>query len=134
MPGVAADLLASGYDSPSLRRLAGETDIANSADEEPLVASIFRELGSFYPPSERISKLITSGQIASEVIAGLSDPWRAAKAIGQVWRWEPAIPELENIDSILDEVDWSREHRRASAEWKVARVGPFRSPCPSENT
>jgi hypothetical protein len=125
MPSVAADLLESGYDSPSLRRLAGETGIHNSADAEPLVAKMFHELGIPYPSSERMSKLITSRQIAREVIAGLSDPWRAASALGSIWRWEPAISELEDIDSILDEIDWSREHRRSSAELKLALLEAF---------
>ncbi|WP_263351585.1 hypothetical protein [Acidicapsa acidisoli] len=125
MPGVAADLLELGYDSPSLRRLAGEIEIHNSADAEPLVAKMFHELDVCYPSSERMSKLITSRQIAREVIAGLRDPWKAASDLGPVWQWQPGIPELQDIDSILDEADWSREHRRSSPELKVALLDAF---------
>ncbi len=45
MPGIAADLLEAGYDTPSLRRLAGETSIKTWADADPLVSKVFCELG-----------------------------------------------------------------------------------------
>jgi hypothetical protein len=45
MPRVAADLLEAGFDTPATRRLAGETQINNSADAQPLVSRMFSELG-----------------------------------------------------------------------------------------
>ena len=44
MPLVAADLLEAGYDTPSLRRLAGELNVASYSDVEPLVARMFPTL------------------------------------------------------------------------------------------
>ncbi len=49
MPGIAADLLEKGFDSLSLRRLAGETKVHSRDDIEPLVNSTFRQLGVDYP-------------------------------------------------------------------------------------
>jgi hypothetical protein len=125
MPGVAADLLELGYDSPSLRRLAGETEIHNSADAEPLVSKMFFELGVTHPLPERAARLITSCQIAREVIAGLRNPWSAASALGVMWRWDSDIAEVQDIDSILDEVDWSAEYRRSSSDLNQALLSAF---------
>src|SRR5947209_11938544 len=49
MPGVAADLLEAGHDSPALRRLAAETQVRRSADVEELVARVFRDFKIPYP-------------------------------------------------------------------------------------
>ena len=78
MPRVAADLLEAGYDTPSLVRLAGEMNVESSADVEPLVGRVFRELGVRYPISETEAKLISSRQIAREVIAGKRNAWASA--------------------------------------------------------
>jgi hypothetical protein len=63
MPAIAADLLERGFDSPSLRRLAGEMRITHSADVDPLVGATFRELGGTWPASEKDAKLIASRQL-----------------------------------------------------------------------
>jgi hypothetical protein len=67
MPSIATDLLEAGYDSPSLRRLAGEMNVQCSADVEELV---FHELSAPYPLSETEARLILVRQLAREVIAG----------------------------------------------------------------
>lgn len=125
MPGIAADLLEMGYDTPSLRRLAGETEIRSSADAEAIVAKTFHELGVTYPVPENQAMLITSRQIAREVIAGLQDPWAAASKLAVIWGWNPEIKELQDIDSILDEVDWSREYRRSTSDLEKAVLEAF---------
>lgn len=43
MPSIAADLLEAGYDSPTLRRIAGEMNVSSSSDVEALVERMFRE-------------------------------------------------------------------------------------------
>jgi len=124
MPGVAADLLDAGYDTPSLRRLAGETEIQNSADAEALVGSVFKELGLPYPISIRAAKLITSRQIAREVIAGKRNSWDAASHL-EIAIWSRAyIPELESIVAIRDELDW-HSNRRPFPELKAALIDAF---------
>ena len=44
-PGVAADLLDMGFDTPSMRRLAGEMRVGCRADVEALVLKMLKELG-----------------------------------------------------------------------------------------
>jgi hypothetical protein len=114
MPAIAADLLERGFDSPSLRRLAGEMRVTHSADVEPLVAAAFRELGATWPQSERDAKLIASRQVAREVIHGRRNLWQAASHLEIViWSWEMDAPELAAIGAISDEVNWDPPHRRS---------------------
>lgn len=113
MPGIAADLLERGYDSPSLRRLAGEMLVSSRADIEGLVEKMFGELGVDHPVGEKEAKLITSRQVAREVIAGKRNIWEAAShlEIG-VCGWAAATPELQIIFSINDEIHWDSAYRR----------------------
>jgi hypothetical protein len=121
MPGVAADLLEAGYDSRSLRRLAGEMQASNSEALEPLVGAVFSEVGVNYPISEREAKIIASRQIAREVIAGKRNPWTEASHLEiAIWNWVPETPELELIFSINDEVDWDSAERRTLPDLKKA--------------
>lgn len=77
MPSIAVELLERGLDTRSVRRLAGEMQIKNSADAEPLVAAMFRELGVAYPISRAAANLIASRQMARDVIAGRRNAWVA---------------------------------------------------------
>jgi len=126
MPGVAADLLEKGYDTPSLRRLAGEMNVACSADVEPLVARVFRELGVRYPLTELERSLIASRQIAREVIAGKRNAWTSATHLEiRIWGWIPKTTELETIFRINDELSWDFAHRRRLSELETVLLDAF---------
>jgi len=87
MPSIAADLLEAGFDTPALRRLAGEMTVECSADVENLVAKVFREFCVSYPLSESEANLICSRRIARGVIAGRRNAWAAASLIHAIWGW-----------------------------------------------
>jgi len=87
-PGIAADLLESGLDTPSMRRLAGEMCVRCTADVEPLVTRMFRELGVEMPASAEDAKQRATRQIAREVIAGTRNPWRAGDGLYRIWSYE----------------------------------------------
>jgi hypothetical protein len=113
MPGIAADLLEAGYDTPSLRRLAGETQIACSADVEDLVAKMCREIGMDYPLPKQLAQFILSRQIAREVLADKRDPSSAGADLRSIWNWK-STPN-ENIAALLswcDETPWDAENQR----------------------
>ena len=112
MPALAADLLEAGFDSPSLRRLAGEMHITRSADLELLVSATFRELGIHYPLSDKEGRLIASRQIAREVIHGRRNPWAAATHLEiRVWSWHCGIPEILRIFDLNDQPKWDSPFR-----------------------
>jgi hypothetical protein len=81
MPSLAADLLESGLDTPSIRRLAGEMRVACSADVEEIVGRMFHELSVPYPISETEARANFALQVAREVIAGERNAWAAASHI-----------------------------------------------------
>jgi hypothetical protein len=113
MPQIATELLERGVDTPSLRRLAGETNVSCSADVEELVAKMFRELGVPYPLSERQANLIVTRQIAREVIAGERDPKRAGNDIEiATWNWNADIEDLNTLFALNDEMTWDPEYQR----------------------
>jgi hypothetical protein len=112
MPAIAADLLEAGFDTPSIRRLAGEINVACSADVEELVGRMFRELSVPYPPSESEAKLIFTRQVAREVIAGQRNAWAAAKHLEKGvtgWGAEPA--DLQVVFGLRDEINWDTANR-----------------------
>src|SRR5208337_1931788 len=70
MPEMAANLLESGLDSPSMRRLAGEMHVRSIADVQDVLDKMFREFEVELPSSEFEARQHTSVQITREVIAG----------------------------------------------------------------
>ena len=116
MPRVAADLLETGYDTPALRRLAGEIQVHSFSDVEPLVARMFHELGVEFPLSGVQARMVTTRQVAREVIAGLRNRWAAANYLEiVVWGWHAWHPLDSNIAALFainDEIDWDQPYRR----------------------
>lgn len=113
MPQVAADLLEAGYDSPALRRLAGELQAGCMADVEDLVGRVFRELGIAYPLTDEQAQLIFTRQVAREVIAGKRDPWYAAYELESLtFRRFPDNRDLASLFALGDEWEWEKESQR----------------------
>jgi hypothetical protein len=98
MPEIALDLLEAGFDTPALRRLAGETLIKSTADAEPLVSRVFGELGVPYPLNENDARLWVTRQVSREVISGIRNPWAAASHLEiAIWCWIAGSTDLEVI-------------------------------------
>lgn len=108
MPEIAADLLQSGLDTPAIRRLAGEMRVASSADIEPIIERMFRELSVPYPMSETEAFLVYSRQISREVIHGKRNAWAAASHLVKgTWSRHREIPEIHAFSELLDSLDWN---------------------------
>jgi hypothetical protein len=106
MPRVAADLLEAEFDSPALRRLAGEILVERSADVEELVGRVFRELGISLPLSEYQAKMIFTRQIAREVIWGERNAWVAANYLEiAIWGWQSGNIDLNTLFELNDAID-----------------------------
>ena len=106
MPEMAANLLESGLDSPSMRRLAGEMHVRRIADVQEIIEKMFCELGVKLPASEVEAKQQTSVQIAREVIAGQRSAWKAASEMQRIWSFEIwHHKDLCDVAQLLDELD-----------------------------
>jgi hypothetical protein len=112
MPGMAADLLEAGMDSPSMRRLAGEMHVRRIADVQEIIEKMFRELSVELPGSNIAAKHQTSIQIAREVIAGMRNPWKAAAELDRLWSYEIWNHKyLCGIAQLLDALDYAPSSR-----------------------
>lgn len=113
-PALAADLLEAGFDSPSLRRLAGETQVRCNADAAELVDRITREAGLPVPFPVEKARLLVSRQIARQVIAGERDPWRGAADLQGIWGWRsyPSDEQIRGILTAADEDAWDPKAQR----------------------
>jgi hypothetical protein len=125
MPSIAASLLEAGYDTPALCRLAGEIQVACSADVEDLVARMFRELHVPYPIKDDEAKMIFSRQIAREVIAGNRNPWAAANLSHQMWRWHSENADLNLISELRDSLDWDAVNQNRLPELTADLIAAF---------
>ena len=126
MPAIAADLLESGVDSPSIRRLAGEMHAACSADLEELVGRMFRELEIPYPLLETEAKMKFTRQIDREVIGGKRNAWAAANHLEIVtWGWEAENPNIQALFQLNDEIDWDPAFRRPLATLTSHLIATF---------
>ncbi len=111
MPAIAADLLEDGYDSPSLRRLAGEIDITHRSDVAPLVEKVFHELNVPFPMNEKQAKLILTRQLAREVFAGKRNIFVASSHLEGVWWWDSNIQILGDLFQLNDSRSWEMKYR-----------------------
>lgn len=113
-PSLAADLLESGYDTPSLRRLAGETRVHCNADADELMDRISREAGLPVPFPLRHARMLVARQIARKVIVRECDLWSGVRDLKDVWGWREQT-EIEDVNAILraaDEFVWDPEEQR----------------------
>jgi hypothetical protein len=128
MPQIAADLLEDGYDTPSIRQLAGEMNVRSSSDVESLVERMFTELAIRYPITEVEAKLLISRQIAREVIAGIRNPWAAANKLEiTVWGWDPPNSTLGAIFGINEAIDIEPRYRPSLERLKSELLNSFSS-------
>jgi len=88
LPQIAADALAKGIDSPSLRELAGlpSSEVRDAAD---LFRSALSELGSVFPDTQdALWKLVR--RTAQRIVDGEVLPYE-----GALWMWREAWPRVD---------------------------------------
>jgi hypothetical protein len=106
VPEVAIGLIEAGHEEPSVYRVAAEVKVASRGDVETLLKRMFAALGVSYPIPLENARLIVARQIASEVVAGLRDPWAAAVQLERVApHWETRNKDIFDVYCIADEYD-----------------------------
>jgi hypothetical protein len=126
MPSLAADLLEAGFNTPSLKRLAGENPVHCKADVNELVCKMFCELDVRFPISDTEAKHYFTRQIAREVIAGERNAWGAASHLEiVVWGWEADGSDLADLFRMNDEIDRDTPYRRPLSTLNTALIETF---------
>jgi hypothetical protein len=82
LPMVAAGLLAAGYDSPSLRDLAGRSRRADTEEVDQLLRNAMEEFGVVFPGDETAERCLLH-HLASELSAGAVS---AREVAARVWQ------------------------------------------------
>ncbi len=116
LPRHATDLLVQGYDSPSLRQLAGM-----GGEEADRITEVFqdvlRELG-LHRPNAREAAMRLSVEVARAIASGSITPDRGAREIWSIVRSVPKeqLPELDTFVYGASEWDERPEARDAFAK------------------
>jgi hypothetical protein len=94
LPRVAAEWLAEGLDSPSLRELAGVSS-PQMSDVGPLFESALSEL-HFSPPKKEEALRFLARHFARQIVDGVISPYEGARKI-----WWQVSNEVEARDPLL---------------------------------
>lgn len=104
LPQIATDALAKGYDSPSLRLLAGEMN-PTMADSFPLFERILKELNiALLSKSE--AGLEMAKYYANLIISDSIDPYEGSK---KIWEICEEIDSISDQLTIFSELSWGYE-------------------------
>jgi hypothetical protein len=126
VPETAIGLIEAGYEEPSVYRVAAEDNVSARADVESLLQRMFNALGVTYPISLEDARVILSRQIAREVVAGLKNPWSAAKQLeSAVPPWETRNENIQNVFWIADESEWDPAEGRNQSTLDMELVKAF---------
>lgn len=110
LPGMALDAIQAGYDSPSLRQLAG----ANEHDTEEahrLFGKAIQELGLPIPQAPEAG-LTLARDIARLVVSGAIAPYEGAKRIwNQIYTRLSELKQLKPFVGLASEYEDDLDHR-----------------------
>lgn len=110
LPGFALDAIQAGYDSPSLRQLAGTSE-HDTEEAHKLFAKALSELGLPAPPAPKAG-LTLARDIAKEVLSGAIPPYEGAKRIwDHVYTRLPELKQLRPFVGLASEYEDDAEHR-----------------------
>jgi hypothetical protein len=118
---VASTALADGWDSPSLRALAGST--ASDPDARVLFERALSELG-LSMPTAREAVMVLAHHVAAKVLQGTITPYEAAQRISDLSLRLPVdddrLPQLDTFIYAASEWDDRPEDVNVFAEGVVA--------------
>lgn len=107
LPQIAVDLLGAGFDSPTLRIIAGLLP-AETSDAHDQFERALRELGHAHTRPEGRRGLLLVREFAARMVDGRIPPYHGARAIWQLWLdyedpdW-PVVPRLDAFPIGYDE-------------------------------
>jgi hypothetical protein len=132
LPQLATDALLAGWDTQSLRVLAGEHSSAYAFDLGDLFARALRELGRPVPSPARARWLFIQ-YLCWLVVTDQVSPLDGGKRLERIHHWEhPEVDELAHISGLVDEWEgqWGRGRPAVESELRRAAQELLERPLP----
>lgn len=111
----AVGMLVEGFDSPSLRVLAGLDENGNVFETEETFGKVVRELGIQEPNTQGKFRGYACYQ-ASRILDGTISPENGVQALYKVWRMSGCKKEYIDWVRLDDALDWMQQGDFAMAE------------------
>lgn len=122
LPQLATDALVAGWDTQSLRVLAGEPSSAYAPDLGELFARALHELGRTVPSPEEARRAFV-GYLAWLIVTDRVEPIEGAKRIERIHWWEPPeMLDLAFMSGFVDEWDGEWGRGRPAVEREIRRL------------
>lgn len=122
LPRLATDALVAGWDTPTLRVLAGESPDAFPQDLGDMFARVLRELGRPVP-TPLDARLAFSRYLAWMILTNRVTPLDGAKRMERIHFWEqPEVQALAHFSSLVDEWEGQWGRSRADVENEIRRT------------
>jgi hypothetical protein len=103
----AGDALSKGFDSASLRALAGLTSPTNEFEVDALVRAAAAELGFVVPDREKLLRQFAT-ILAEDIVTGRKRPVDGAKELYQVFRMAKSLSDLALWTGLDDAVSLAK--------------------------
>jgi hypothetical protein len=132
LPQLATDALVAGWDTQSLRVLAGEAPNAYPPDLGDLFARGLLELGRAVPSRARARWLFIQ-YLCWLVVTDQVSPLDGGKRLERIHYWEPPeVIELGHVSGLVDEWEgqWGRGRAAVEAELRRAAQELLEHPVP----
>jgi hypothetical protein len=132
LPQLATDALVAGWDTQSLRVLAGEAPDAYPLDLGDLFARALKELGRPVPSPARARWLFVQ-YLCWLVVTDQVSPLDGAKRVERIRCWQsPEVLELAHISALVDEWEgeWGRGRPAVETELRRATQELLARPLP----
>jgi hypothetical protein len=132
LPQLATDALVAGWDTQSLRVLAGEGPNSYPLDIGDLFARALEELGRPVPSPARARWLFIQ-YLCWLVVTDQVSPLDGAKRLERIHFWEPPeVVELGHISGLVDEWEgeWVRGRSGVETELRRAAQELLKRPLP----
>jgi hypothetical protein len=122
LPQLATDALVAGWDTQSLRVLAGEPPNAYAHDPGDLFARALQELGRPVPSPARARWLFIQ-YLCWLIVTDQVSPLDGGRRMERIHYWEhPEVLELGHISGLVDEWEgqWGRARQAVETELRQA--------------
>jgi hypothetical protein len=124
VPETALDLLEAGYDSPTLRQIAGIDD-KSAIDLGTLFEIALKELGRSELSRDQAAKYLAA-EICQEIVTGQLTPYEGARKIWwEIWENQRSLEVLRPFVGLVSEYEDDQSHRKEYSDDILKEASEF---------